>query len=405
MKRVWKIAAAAIALTLAAGIPVAVSAAAEEASVQHYFRTVETDAEGWTWDGFSLIENDKASRSWEHGTYSAGAAGEYRFKGKAAEIVGCLSPEGGTLRVQIDGEDKGSVSLYAKETEYRATLATFAGLSEDWHTIRIESAEEGKWHAVDAIRVDMPKEVYIANYNLALVGEIICSVPEPTGGGNRDLNVVRNEKIYPVGTTGAGPAQYDSFCGSGRGYFYMGYSFAEELPFSKLVFQEGDTWFDGGWFSDGDIKVQVRKDGAWKDVTLTEPVGYPVSDAREDFGQSCEIYTFSFEKTAGDAIRLIGMTGGTSNFVSVSQIEVYAEADAKTLEQGYDYRAATVYELEEETEDEPGAPSEDVPEQDPPQDGNGKTGLIVGLSVGGAAVAAGAVTGGVLLYKKNRKKQ
>ena len=158
----------------------------------------------------------------------------------------------------------------------------------------------------------------------------------------------------------------------------MGYSFAEELPFSKLVFQEGDTWFDGGWFSDGDIKVQVRKDGAWKDVTLTEPVGYPVSDAREDFGQSCEIYTFSFEKTAGDAIRLIGMTGGTSNFVSVSQIEVYAEADAKTLEQGYDYRAATVYELEEETEDEPGAPSEDVPEQDPPQDGNGKTGLIVG---------------------------
>ena len=185
----------------------------------------------------------------------------------------------------------------------------------------------------------------------------------------------------------------------------MGYSFAEELPFSKLVFQEGDTWFDGGWFSDGDIKVQVRKDGAWKDVTLTEPVGYPVSDAREDFGQSCEIYTFSFEKTAGDAIRLIGMTGGTSNFVSVSQIEVYAEADAKTLEQGYDYRAATVYELEEETEDEPGAPSEGVQEQDPPQDGNGKTGLIVGLSVGGAAVAAGAVTGGVLLYKKNRKKQ
>lgn len=403
----------AAAALLAAGLPAGtygMSAEAEEMSAPHYYRTVESDAEGWTWEGFSLIENDKASKSWEHGTYSAGAYGEYRFKGKAVELISSLTPEGGSLSVEIDGEDKGSVSLYAAQEEYGATVASFDGMSEDWHTIRITSEQNEKWHAVDAVRVDMPKEAYVLNYNLALVGEIICSVPNPTGGGNRDLNVIRNEKIYPVGTTGAGPAQYDSMCGSGRGYFYMGYSFAEELPFSKLVFQEGDTWFDGGWFSDGDLRVQVRRGGAWRDVVLTQPVGYPVSDAREDFGQSCEIYTFAFEEISGDAIRLIGMTGGSSNFVSVSQIEVYADADALTLSDGYDYQAATIYEEASEQPSEPEEPdgpsmTEEPDGADGTNEPKDRTGLIVGLSVGGAVLLAGAVAAVLIVQKKKRGQQ
>ena len=32
---------------------------------QNYYRTVESDAEGWTWTGFGLIESDKASKNWE----------------------------------------------------------------------------------------------------------------------------------------------------------------------------------------------------------------------------------------------------------------------------------------------------------------------------------------------------
>ena len=135
----------------------------------------------------------------------------------------------------------------------------------------------------------------------------------------------------------------------------MGYAFKEEIPFSKLVFQEGDTWVDGGWFSDGDVKVQVRKNGTWKDVELQKPTGYPSSDVREDFGQSCEVYTFVFDTITGDAIRLIGMTGGTSNFVSVSQIEVYSNANAMTLSEGYNYRKATIYEnAQPQNPDKPG---------------------------------------------------
>ncbi len=318
--------------------------AMENTPIQTYYRTVESDAEGWTWTGFGLIESDKASKSWEYGTYSAGGTGEYRFKGNSVQIISSLVPDGGRLGVKIDNVDKGEVSLYSEDEEHKAVVATFDGLDFGWHTIKITSLDEGKWHSVDAINVNVSKDVYVENYNLALIGNIICSVPNPTGGGNKDLNVIRNEKFYPVGTSGAGPAQYDSFNGSGRGYFYIGYEFKEEIPFSKLVFQEGDTWYDGGWFSDGDVKVQVRKNGTWKDVELQKPTGYPSSDNREDFGQSCEIYTFVFDTMTGDAIRLIGMTGGTSNFVSVSQIEVYSKSDAQTLEEGYDYRKATIYE-------------------------------------------------------------
>lgn len=344
LKNIFVCMTAVLSITVFSTSFVSAFASIGKTETQNYYRTVESDAEGWTWNGFDLIENDKASRNWEHGTYSAGGTGEYRFKGDAIEIITCTLPDGGRLKVEIDGQDKGTVSLYSEAEIYRNTVASFTDLGAGWHNLKITSTDDDKWHAVDAIKVNISKDVYVENYNLALIGDIICSVPNPTGGGNRDLNVIRNEKIYPVGTSGAGPAQYDSMCGSGRGYFYMGYSFKEEMTFSKLVFQEGDTWFDGGWFSDGDVKVQVCQNGTWKDVNLQKQTGYPSSDKREDFGQSCEIYTFVFDTITGDAIRLIGMTGGSSNFVSVSQIEVYAKADALTLADGYDYRKATVYE-------------------------------------------------------------
>lgn len=345
-----------IAMSIAAVSFSSVSAFAMDMTPkQNYYRTVESDAEGWTWTGFGLIESDKASKNWEYGTYSAGGTGEYRFKGDSVQIISSLVPDGGRLGVKIDDIDKGEVSLYSESEEYKAVAATFGGLTFGWHTIKITSLDEGKWHSVDAIKVNVSKDAYVENYNLALIGDIICSVPNPTGGGNKDLNVIRNEKFYPVGTSGAGPAQYDSFNGSGRGYFYMGYAFKEEIPFSKLVFQEGDTWVDGGWFSDGDVKVQVRKNGTWKDVELQKSTGYPSSDVREDFGQSCEVYTFVFDTITGDAIRLIGMTGGTSNFVSVSQIEVYSNANALTLSEGYNYRKATIYEnAQPQNPDKPG---------------------------------------------------
>ncbi len=396
MKKHTKIiATAAIAAAIAGGAFIAVPREAKaEESAQQYLRTVETDAAGWTWNGFSPVENGNASRLWQHCTFDADSYGEYKFKGSAIELVGYVGPDGGKLNVEIDGEPQDQVSLASAAEKYGHTLGSYA-LDYGWHTIKITAAEDGKWHALDYVRVAMDKDAYLKNYNLALVGDIICSVMNPTGGGNKDLNVIRNEKIYPVGTTGTGPMQYDSFNGGGRGYFYMGYSFGEQLPFTKLVFQEGDTWTTGGWFADGDIKVQVRTLGGWTDVTLKKPIGYPVSDKREDFGESCEIYTFEFEPITGDAIRLIGMSGGKENFVSVSQIEVYADEKAATLSDGYDYRAATVYEIKADGSN--GGDNKGTGEDD-----GVNAGLIVGLCVGGAALIGAGVAAALVIRKKKK---
>ena len=330
-------------------------------SKQDFYRTIETDAEGWEWNGFEAFENVDASKSWEHGTFEKNKTGTYRFKGTDIKILGYKGLVGGSIEVDIDG-NKETVSLSASSDQYQQLLYSSYNLSDDWHTITITSLEDGKWHCIDAIQVNMNKEAYLENYNLALVGNIMCSVMNPTGGGNHDINVIRNEKYYEVGTSGCGPAQYDSYNGSGRGYFYVGFVFEEEIPFSKLVFQEGDTWFDGGWFADGDIKVEVRHNGSWTAVTLNERLNYPSSDNRADFGVSCEIYTFNFETITGDAIRLIGMSGGSSNFVSIAQIEVYSNPDALTLHTGYDYKAACIFEANKQT---PDGDTSETPSEEP----------------------------------------
>ena len=365
--------------------------------VQEFHRIIETDSEGWSWNGFELVENYEASKSWEHATFEKGKTGVYRFKGTNLQIIGYKGIVGGSIEVDIDGK-KEVVSLAGEKDEYKAMLYINNELSSDWHTLKITSLESGKWHAIDAIVVNIDKEAYLKNYNLAQVGKIISSVMNPTGGGNHDINVIRNEKIYDVGTSGCGPSQYDSFNGSGKNYFFVGFQFEEEIPFSKLVFQEGDTWFDGGWFANGDIRVEVRQNGIWSTVTLKEEVNYPNSNERKDFGVSCEIYTFNFDTIEGDAIRLIGLSGGSSNFVSIAQIEVYSDHDAPTLHNGYNYKDACKFEVKQE---EP--PIEDEPIENPGDSSNDKENQNSGCSGALTSSIIGIVPFAVVLYIKKRK--
>ncbi len=367
---------------------------AESAPEKKYMRTVETDAEGWNFDGFSLVENAKASRIFEHGTFSADATAEYAFKGRYLEIVGYTGPVGGALDIEIDGVKKESISLFGDEDEYQKTLGTY-DLEDDWHTVKIISKEENKWHAVDCVKVLLDKAVYEQNYNLALVGDIICSVPNPTGGGSRDLNTVRNEKDYLLGTS-AGAMQYDSFHNSGREIFYMGYKYSDTMTFEKLVFQEGDAWNGGGWFANGDICVQVHTDFGWQTVTPLKPINYPMGDTLADFGESCERYVFEFAPVKGDAIRIYGVTGGEENFVSVAQIEVYGSAAAKTISDGYNYREATVYELKAYPSDADWQSN---------NDGGVNLGLAVGLPLGIVGVIGIAVGAYFIVRNKSKKSE
>ena len=61
-----------------------------------------------------------------------------------------------------------------------------------------------------------------------------------------------------------------------------------------------------------------------------------ISDKYDDFIKN-NIYYFYFENLLAKGIRIIGDAGGSENFVSVSQLEVYCSKDAKSCAEGAMY--------------------------------------------------------------------
>jgi hypothetical protein len=153
--------------------------------------------------------------------------------------------------------------------------------------------------------------------NLTQTGTIIAHIMNPTGGGNKNLEVIRDGDKPPVGTNDSS-RQYDSYSGGAPSTDdWIGYQYTAAQTFTKVVFQEGMNFVDGGWFNSGN--VQVRQNGAWVNVSnLVSTPAYPAND-----GISFESYTFTFDAITGDAIRIDGPPGGSAYFMSVGELEVY----------------------------------------------------------------------------------
>jgi PKD domain/PQQ-like domain len=150
-------------------------------------------------------------------------------------------------------------------------------------------------------------------------GTAVAFVPNPSGGGNHSLSVVSDGVFPPVGSTNDAQ-QYDTYTGVPRTEDWVGYTFASPQTFTKLVFQEGDQFGDGGWFTS--LKVQVRQSGVWTDVTgSTVTPAYPGAN-----GITYETFTFTFNATTGDGIRIDGVPGGANTFISVAELRAYATA-------------------------------------------------------------------------------
>jgi hypothetical protein len=311
-----------------------------------HLKKIESDTEGFTYFGFSLIDDRKASKRVYEGTYEKGATARYSFRGDILKIYGYQGQKGGRFALTIDSVDKGTVDTHSSGDDDQALLASYSGLGDAMHEMSLTTLDEA-WVAIDYLEIDIGKNTYSAHYDLAPLGEVVTSVPKPTGGGNKDLNVIRNERVYAVGTSGLGAAQYDSYDGyAHQNVFWMGYSFKETFSLSKLVLQTGDVFQDGGWWKNGSLKVQIFANDAWSDVTLSNDPAYPVGDAPANFTAS-GIYTFLFPATECSGIRLSGDAGGTSTFVAISQIEVFSASTATGLLEGADYRSAVVYEKED----------------------------------------------------------
>jgi glucose/arabinose dehydrogenase/PKD repeat protein len=145
-------------------------------------------------------------------------------------------------------------------------------------------------------------------------GAILSSVRKPVAGGS--LDVVRDGVRPPLTATDP-MLEYASVTGTIASEGWIGYQWQVGQTFSSILFQEGMHFADGGWFAT--LDVQVRRNGVWRSVnTLAITPDYPAIDN----GQSFETYTLSFEPATGEAIRIIGLPGGSRTFFSVAELRV-----------------------------------------------------------------------------------
>jgi len=179
--------------------------------------------------------------------------------------------------------------------------------------------------------------------NVVSAGEILVSrlgspfatVMAPGGQGSRDINVIRDGK-KPATLSGVGrelaQLQYDTWDGTTpASKEWIGYQFASLQSFTRVVFQEGRHFPDGGFFDPPkSLVVQVRSaGGGWERAPGTwnpRYTGLLTGKAAISF----ETFTWIIDPPMlGDAIRIYGTPGGSADFISCAELEVYALSTAE----------------------------------------------------------------------------
>lgn len=147
---------------------------------------------------------------------------------------------------------------------------------------------------------------------------VICDETNPTGSGNRDLRIITDGK---TGTKGAD--QYVTFDGTGKSSTeYVGILYRADKKVSKITFTEGGYLNSGGWFKNG-IRVEVLVGGKWKQVSCKVSPTYPIGNSKAVFGDDGETFVFTLNTPITcQGVRLIGESGGSAAFISISELTV-----------------------------------------------------------------------------------
>lgn len=225
---------------------------------------------------------------------------------------------GGDVETQWDMGDgnvlKGnaSVYMYGKPGKYtvKCTVTNKNGNSFSRET------------EVEAGELLLPEDPEKGTYhNLAKSSVIFCSVTQPTGGGSKTLETIRDGVLI-----GGNTQQYDTY----HGYFaahedQIGYLFGDEAEVDKVVFVEGMHYDNGGWFADGSMQLSVLTDDGWIVPDAQVSPAYPNGNRQSDFGAGYEKYTFTFPGIRCKGIMLSGTAGGSAGFIGVGELEVYGK--------------------------------------------------------------------------------
>jgi Domain of unknown function (DUF4185) len=100
---------------------------------------------------------------------------------------------------------------------------------------------------------------------------------------------------------------------------WWGYTWNQPYNVNKVVYTTGTMFSNGGWYGKG-LHVQVRRHFTWVDVSgLSVTPAYPYSRA----AGTNQTYTFTFNDTWGDGVRIVGTPGGSGHFTSIAELAVY----------------------------------------------------------------------------------
>ncbi len=165
------------------------------------------------------------------------------------------------------------------------------------------------------LRVSSDEEFDVTN-----VGTPITLKSQLPGGNNQGIGVIHDGIFPPVGDESS-LGQFDTFtddAGGGRTEDWIGYEYSEPLLFSRVTFQEGRYFHDGGWFET--LRVEVRSEGTWTEAQFLTSF----SEYRGNDGATYNTYELQFRALEGDAIRIYGEPGGSARFISVGELRTFS---------------------------------------------------------------------------------
>ena len=106
---------------------------------------------------------------------------------------------------------------------------------------------------------------------------------------------------------------------------WYGYTFGKTYTIHELEFTEGSHFWNGGYFSYGELWVEVLIDGEWKEVSSMIDPDYMDSNNWEDHGEPFETFTIELDDdVACQGVRVCGQSGGAQFFTTCAELRVQA---------------------------------------------------------------------------------
>jgi glucose/arabinose dehydrogenase len=165
--------------------------------------------------------------------------------------------------------------------------------------------------------------------DLTAAAELIARLDEldpplPLGLGNPDRETLRNGTAPPAGSTSL-HAQFDTSHNGDQGDFdWLGLRFPTPRTLVRVVFHEGATQADGGWFETVGVEYQAHDAAPWTPVPGVQitPVYRSVGPASPSY----EPFVFQFPPLVASAVRLSGAPGGSTGYVSAAELRGFGPA-------------------------------------------------------------------------------